>query len=181
SGATTGKISVTTPNGTATSAGTFTVTSTGPNISSFNPTSGQIGTAVTITGTSFTGATAVAFNGTAASFTVNSGTQITATVPNGATTGKISVTTPSGTATSVNNFSVTTSSGLDLTIDGVYVTQATQDYPSSSVPLVKDRSGWVRVFVKANQTNTAAPQVRVQFINGSTTNTVTINAPSSSV
>ncbi|PYV96297.1 MAG: hypothetical protein DMG89_18150 [Acidobacteria bacterium] len=76
---------------------------------------------------------------------------------------------------------MTTASGLDLTIDGLYVTQATQDYPNSSVPLVKDRSGWVRVFVKANQTNTAAPQVRVQFINGSTTNTVTINAPSSSV
>jgi hypothetical protein len=181
SGATTGKISVTTPNGSATSTASFTVTSTAPTISSFNPTSGQVGTSVTMTGTNLTGATAVAFNGTSASFTVISATQITATVPSGATSGKISVTTPNGSASSTNSFSVTTASGLDLTIDGLYVTQATQDYPSSSVPLVKDRSGWVRVFVKANQTNTAAPQVRVQFINGSTTNTLTISAPSSSV
>ena len=180
-GATTGKISVTTSNGSVTSSGSFTITSTAPTISGFNPTSGQVGISVTVTGTNFTGATAVAFNGTTSSFTVNSGTQITATVPNGATTGKISVTTPNGSASSVNNFSVTTSSGLDLTIDGLYVTQATQDYPAASVPLVKDRSGWVRVFVKANQSNTAAPQVRVQFINGSTTNTLNISAPSSSV
>jgi hypothetical protein len=76
---------------------------------------------------------------------------------------------------------VTAASSLDLTIDGLYVTQATQDYPNPVVPLVKDRSSWVRVFVKANQANTVAPQVRVQFINGSTTNTVTINAPSGSV
>jgi hypothetical protein len=181
SGATTGKISVTTPTGSATSSGSFTVTSTAPTISGFNPTSGQIGTSVAVTGANFTGATAVAFNGTASSFTVNSATQLTATVPNDATTGKISVTTPYGSASSLNNFSVTTSSGLDLTIDGLYVTQATQDYPNSSVPLVKNRSGWMRVFVKANQTNTVAPQVRVQFINGSTTNTLNISAPSGSV
>jgi len=37
---------------------------------------------------------------------VNSATQITATVPTGATTGKISVTTPSGTGTSTANFTV---------------------------------------------------------------------------
>jgi Peptidase M66 len=178
-GATTGKISVTTPNGTATSTGSFTVP--GPTISSFNPSSGQVGTSVTITGTNLTGATAVAFNGTAASYTVNSATQISAAVPSGTTTGKISVTTPNGSAASLNSFTVTTSSGLDLTIDGLYVTQATQDYPNNSVPLVKDRSGWVRVFVKANQANTAAPQVRVQFINGSTTNTLTIPATSASV
>ena len=181
SGATTGKISVTTPNGSATSTGSFTITSAGPTIGDFNPTSGQVGTSVTISGTNFTGATAVSFNGTTASFTVNSAAQITATVPQGATSGKISVSTPTGSASSVNSFTVTTASGLDLTIDGLYVTQATQDYPSSSVPLVKDRSGWVRVFVKANQSNTVAPQVRVQFINGSITNTLTISAPSGSV
>jgi len=82
----------------------------------------------------------------------------------------------------VNNFTVNTSSStLDLSIDGLYVTQATQDYPNPTVPLVKDRSGWVRVFVKANTTNTATPQVKVDFINGSTTNTLTINAPGASV
>ena len=47
------------------------------------------------------------FNNVAASFTLNSATRITATVPTGATTGRIRVTTPSGTATSGADFIVT--------------------------------------------------------------------------
>jgi large repetitive protein len=105
-GATTGKITVTTPGGTATSATNFTVTVPAPTISSFSPTSGRTGTSVTITGTAFTGATAVRFGGVRASFVINSATQITATVPVGAVTGKISVTTPGGTGTSSKNFTV---------------------------------------------------------------------------
>jgi hypothetical protein len=106
SGATTGRITVTTPGGTATSATNFTVTVPAPTISSFSPTSGRTGTAVTIMGTAFTGATAVRFGGVRASFVVNSATQITATVPVGAVTGKISVTTPGGTGTSATKFTV---------------------------------------------------------------------------
>jgi hypothetical protein len=106
-GATTGKITVTTtPGGTDTSKASFTVTIPAPTISSFSPTSGRTGTAVTITGTAFTGATAVRFGGVRASFVFNSATQITATVPVGAVTGKISVTTPGGTGTSAMNFTV---------------------------------------------------------------------------
>jgi IPT/TIG domain len=77
-----------------------------PTITSFTPTSGPIGTIVTITGTDFLGATAVMFNNVTATFTVNSVTRITATVPPGATTGPILVITPSGTATSVTAFTV---------------------------------------------------------------------------
>ncbi len=106
SGATTGRITVTTSGGTATSATNFTVTSAAPKISSFSPTSGRTGTAVTITGTAFTGATAVRFGGVGASFAVNSATQISVTVPVGAVTGKISVTTPAGTGTSATTFTV---------------------------------------------------------------------------
>lgn len=70
-----------------------------PTITSFTPTSGSIGTTVTITGTNFTGATAVSFGGTAAtSFIVVSATSITAVVGSGAS-GNVSVTTPDGTAT----------------------------------------------------------------------------------
>src|SRR6266571_2142120 len=83
-----------------------------PTITSFTPTSGPVGTAVTLTGTHFgTGATQVAFNGTSAtSFTVDSATQIHATVPNGATTGKLSVTTTAGTGVSASTFTLTGSS-----------------------------------------------------------------------
>src|SRR5437588_10714859 len=41
-----------------------------PTISSFSPTSGGVGTTVTVNGTNFTGATSVKFNGQAASFSV---------------------------------------------------------------------------------------------------------------
>jgi IPT/TIG domain len=107
--ATDGKISVvTTSNGTATSSGSFDVTSgAAPTISSFSPTRGQIGTSVTINGANFTGATSVRFNGVVAGFTVQNSGRITTAVPSGASTGKISVTTPTGTATSSGTFTVT--------------------------------------------------------------------------
>jgi hypothetical protein len=106
-GTTNGPVTVTNTGGTGTSSTNFTVTFA-PTISSFTPTSGIAGTSVTINGTNFTGATAVKFNITnAASFTVNSATQITAVVAAGTTTGPITVTTPSGSATSANNFGIT--------------------------------------------------------------------------
>ncbi len=64
--------------------------------------SGLAGTSVVLTGTNFTGATAVQFGSgaTTATFTVDLPTQITATVPVGALPGVISVTNPSGTGAS---------------------------------------------------------------------------------
>jgi hypothetical protein len=105
-GTTTGPVEVTNADGTA-SFGTFTVANTTcPTITSFTPTSGPVGTSVVITGTNFTGATSVTFNGVTATFTVNSATQITATVPTTATTGPIRVTTPGGTGSSLTNFTI---------------------------------------------------------------------------
>jgi RHS repeat-associated protein len=106
SGATTGTISLTTPAGSTTSASSFTV-GPAPSITSFTPTSGAVGTSVTINGSNFTGATSVKFNGTSASFTVNTSIKVTATVPSGATTGPISVTSVTGTGTSATSFTVT--------------------------------------------------------------------------
>ncbi len=77
-----------------------------PTIDAFSPASGITGTVATITGSHFTGATGVAFNGTAAGFTVDSDAQINTTVPAGAGTGKISVTNTVGTTQSVTNFVV---------------------------------------------------------------------------
>src|SRR6476619_2671429 len=67
-----------------------------PTITSFTPTSANPGTTITITGTNFTGATAVSFGGTAAtSFSVTNATTISAVVGNGAS-GDVKVTTPGG-------------------------------------------------------------------------------------
>jgi len=69
---------------------------------------GKVGAAVEVLGTNLTGATSVAFNGTAAVFNVaSSGSSIATVVPTGATTGFMTVTTPSGTLTSNRKFSVT--------------------------------------------------------------------------
>ena len=104
-GATTGKVRVVTPSGTLFSDVKFGVA---PAISGFSPTRGPVGTSVVIMGQNFTGATRVAFgNFNATTFTVDSSTQITATVPLGAKTGKITVTTAGGTATSSATFTVT--------------------------------------------------------------------------
>lgn len=180
-GASSGKILVVTAKGSTSSAADFSVTRPAPTISSFSPTSGASGTSVRVTGTGFTGATSVKFNGTAATFSVADDSHISATVPASATTGTITVSTAVETATSASAFTVNVANGLDLSIDGLYVTQATQNHPAHDVPLVPGRSAWVRVFVVANQSNTAQPQVQVQFTNGGTTNMLTISAPASGV
>ncbi|MGI4875826.1 MAG: FG-GAP-like repeat-containing protein [Janthinobacterium lividum] len=72
-----------------------------PTITSFTPTSGQVGASVTIAGANLGGITALSLNGTSvlASLSANTATSATFTVPVGATTGLISLTTPGGTAT----------------------------------------------------------------------------------
>jgi uncharacterized repeat protein (TIGR03803 family) len=103
-GATSGFVTVNTSVGTLTSDKQFRVT---PQIESFNPPSGPVGTVVTIAGVSLTQATKVTFGGKSPAFTVNSDIQVTATVPTGAVTGRIVITTPGGTASSPTSFTVT--------------------------------------------------------------------------
>ncbi len=78
-----------------------------PTLTRFTPTRGPVGTAVTLRGTHFLGATAVEFNAVpAARFEVVSGTSVEAVVPLEATSGPISVVTPGGTALSADHFTV---------------------------------------------------------------------------
>jgi uncharacterized repeat protein (TIGR03803 family) len=99
-----GFVTVTTPSGTLTSSRRFFVT---PEITSFSPTSGPVGTQVVITGKGLIQATKVTFGSKSATFVVNLDTKVTATVPAGAVTNKISITTPGGKATSKTSFTVT--------------------------------------------------------------------------
>jgi hypothetical protein len=94
-GALTGPITVTnSAGGGASSAFVIEVV---PTVTGLAPASGIAGTAVTITGTDFTGTTAVDFTGApGAAFTLVSDTQIDTTVPVGALTGPITVTNSAG-------------------------------------------------------------------------------------
>ena len=106
SGASTGKIRVTSPDGTGYSEQDF-VIAVIPSISSFAPSNGPVGSEVTLTGTGFIGTSVVAFNGTSASeYTVDSDTQIRANVPSGAATGPIRVTNAASSGTSATDFVV---------------------------------------------------------------------------
>ena len=71
------------------------------------PVAGKVGKQVIILGNGLKGSTSVKFNGKSASFHVVSDTEITTTVPAGATTGTVSVITPSGTLNSNPQFVVT--------------------------------------------------------------------------
>jgi hypothetical protein len=107
--------------GTATCAGSTTCGSAcgAPSIGGFTPTSGPVGSTVTLTGSFLADSTAVTFNGAAATFTVDSDTQITATVPTGASSGTIAVTTAAGTATSATSFTVTAAPTVTLMLSGL--------------------------------------------------------------
>jgi uncharacterized repeat protein (TIGR03803 family) len=72
----------------------------------FQPTSGPVGTQVTILGTNLSGATSLSFNGTPATILANTGSAITTTVPAGATTGTVQVTLPGRTVISNTDFQV---------------------------------------------------------------------------
>jgi hypothetical protein len=115
-----------------------------PTVSSILPTSGPAigGTTVTITGTGFTGVTAVNFGVTGATnFTVSSATSIVATSPAGAGTVDVTVTTGAGTSatsaadqftylasptvSSITPTTGPTTGGTSVTITGTNFTNAT--------------------------------------------------------
>src|SRR5258705_6973602 len=98
-GNTTGLISVTTAAGFDSSDVPFVVAATGPIITGFTPNIGAAGTTVTVTGENFettTHSNRAKFNGTLAAITAATTTLISTSVPTGATSGRISVTTPLG-------------------------------------------------------------------------------------
>jgi uncharacterized repeat protein (TIGR01451 family) len=98
----TGPITVSTTDGSSTSANTFYMPAS---ITGFSPNFGPAGTWITISGRSFLGASAVSFNGIpATAFFVTNNTTLGARVPAGVQTGPLSVTVPANTATSTAAF-----------------------------------------------------------------------------
>jgi YD repeat-containing protein len=111
SGATTGLIAVTTAAGNATSSSSFVVgAAVGiPTITGFSPTIGITGTSVTISGTNFESNPAnnkPSFNGKLGQITTVTTTSIVTAAPTLATSGRLTVATPSGKATSSSDFYV---------------------------------------------------------------------------
>ena len=107
--ATTGAISVSSPNGTATSTVNFTVTVDNgvPAIISFEPTSGVAGTTVNLTGTDFDPALAndkLRLNASQAVVSVATPTTLATTVPTATASGHFSLYAPSGSTVSSQDF-----------------------------------------------------------------------------
>jgi len=103
-------VATATLNGCATTTNTvLVVSSLPPVLTTLTPSSGLIGSVITLTGTNLSGTTVLTLNGQPVpGFVVNaSGTSITFTVPAGATSGPVAVTTPGGTASSSTSFIVT--------------------------------------------------------------------------
>jgi YD repeat-containing protein len=107
--ATTGPISVTSPNGNATSTSNFTVSSSSgaPTITSFSPASGVAGTVVNLTGTNFDPTLAnddLRLNASQSVVSAATSTTMTTTVPAATASGRFNLFTPAGNAVSSQDF-----------------------------------------------------------------------------
>jgi hypothetical protein len=92
--------------------------STAPTISSLSPSSGRVGTSVTISGSNFgttMGSSTVTFNGVAATPSSWSSSTIVAPVPSGATSGNV-VVTVGGVASNGAPFTVTTTGSITVSV-----------------------------------------------------------------
>jgi hypothetical protein len=81
-------------------SGFLPLTAPAPAIAKLAPARAKVGRTVTLTGTNFTHTTSVTIQGVPAKFKVVSATKLTLTVPAKAKSGPVTVTNPSGTATS---------------------------------------------------------------------------------
>src|SRR5260221_3183098 len=140
-------------------------------ISSFTPTSGATGTAVRITGTSFTGVTGVSFGGIAAnSFIVVSPTTINAVVGAGAS-GVVRVTTPT---------SFATKNGFTFNMHPQTITGFTPLTGSSSTVILIEATGFV-----SNQIQTVSfggtPASSIHIISDTELSAVVANGASGTV
>lgn len=143
-----------------------------PALTSFAQARGPVGSLVTLTGTNFSTAYGVAFNGTVASFAVNSATSITAVVPAAATDGPLTVTTPSGTATSGSSFAVT----LGPVITGISPASA-----ANGAPVVISGTYFADATAVTFAPNVSVPAAAFVLDTNVSSNTIALNVPAGAV
>ncbi len=99
----------------------------------------------------------------------------------GAASSSQSLTVTAGTRVPAAFTYVTRPPTLNLSIAGAYITQSSQRF-DGSVPLIAGRAAYLRVFVTANELNSAAPRVRARFYrNGELVTTSLMNPLGESV
>jgi subtilisin-like proprotein convertase family protein len=148
-----------------------------PTVNNLNPTSGQIGAQVVITGTNFTGVNGVKFsNNVNATFNVDSATQITAAVPAGAVTGPLTISKTNCTEVQTATFTVTvpancpTVTGLNPSNGGVGGQVVITGTNFTGVTGLKFSNN-----VTANFTVNSATQITATIPNGAVTGPLTLS------
>jgi len=106
-GGSTGSVTVFGANGNGSLSGFTYVKPQSPTISSFAPSSGAIGTLVTINGLNVSNTTSIKIGGVVATIVSIDSAKVVAMVMPGATTGKISISTYGGSVISTNSFTIT--------------------------------------------------------------------------
>src|SRR5438132_796043 len=174
SAATTGNVVVTVSN-VASNGKSFTVT---PAITSLSITTGAVGAAVTITGTTFgstQGTSTAKFNGTTATVTSWGASSIAVTVPSGATTGNVVVTVSSQPSNGVNFTVVPAPSITSVSITtgavGAAVTITGSNFGSTQGTSTVKFHG-----TTASPTSWSATSIAVSVPSGATTGTVVVHA-----
>jgi hypothetical protein len=153
-------------------------------ITGFSPTSGEVGTEVTISGKNFSTTkteNSVSFNGTAATVKEASASQLKVNVPSGATTGSIKVTVGNNSTTSTTSFEVLTPADPP-TVDGF---EPTYGVIGTEVTITGTNFG-DQASVKfgdkvAEVTDVTATQLIVTVPNGAETAPINITVGSQSV
>lgn len=186
SGATTGPIAVTSPNGSASSSTSFTVgpsTTGAPSISGFTPTIGPAGTAVAVSGTNFETVKTnnkLKFNVTKAAVTSASATSMVSNAPTGSS-GRLSLTTPFGSATSTADFFLTpppyVAADVVVTSRMTFGENRTVAIPTANKVgmIIFDGAAGQRVSVKISSVTYSNSSVAILKPDGTPLVTVTVN------
>ncbi len=147
-----------------------------PTITSFTPTAGNATTVITVSGTNLCSVTSVTVNGVAATgVSTSTGTSLTAIVGAGTTTGKVAVTTGSGTAISTADFTVAalvtlTSLSPNPFTQGAFITMNGTNFIPGDVYI---NIGTTKIPASTSSTTTATAYVPPSFPDGNYQATVT--------